>query len=54
MGTFFRNEIKVIRIANYFRALNMTMYLTTSALIKLMIFLVYILTGNHLIAGKVS
>ncbi|XP_057378671.1 LOW QUALITY PROTEIN: ATP-binding cassette sub-family C member 4-like [Daphnia carinata] len=48
-----RKEINVIRRTNYFRALNMSLFFTSSKLIIFLTFLVFIFTGNHLTAQKV-
>lgn len=50
----FRKEINVIRRTNYFRALNMGLFFTSSKLIIFLTFLVLIFTGNHLTAEKVT
>ncbi|EFX68457.1 ATP-binding cassette, sub-family C, member 4 [Daphnia pulex] len=48
-----RKEINVIRRTNYFRALNMSLFFTSSKLIIFLTFLVFIFTGNHLTSEKV-
>lgn len=49
----FRKEINVIKRTNHFRALNMSLFFTSSKLIIFLTFLVFIFTGNHLTAEKV-
>ncbi|XP_045033102.1 ATP-binding cassette subfamily C member 4 isoform X3 [Daphnia magna] len=48
-----RKEINVIKRTNHFRALNMSLFFTSSKLIIFLTFLVFIFTGNHLTAEKV-
>lgn len=50
----FRNEINTIRRTNYFRALNISLFITSSKFMVFLTFLVLILTGNHLTAEKVT
>ena len=48
-----RKEVDVIRRSAYFRALNMSLFYTSSKLILFLTFVVYVLSGHNLTAEKV-
>lgn len=49
----FRRETKMVKFSAFFRAINSGFYLSALALIALVVFTVYVLTGNTLTAERV-
>lgn len=50
---FFRKETKVVKFSSLFRAINCGFYFSALPVIALVVFVVYVMTGNTLTAERV-